>query len=71
MNDILSLSEADFGISFNTNSQLNLIASDIIFIKEDLSLILRTDYLTIFLQLWGNYLTVIFSLIKFDRDVNR
>jgi heavy metal translocating P-type ATPase len=40
INDILSLSEADFGISFNANSSLNLIASDIIFIKEDLSLIL-------------------------------
>ena len=40
VNDILSLSEADFGISFNSNSQLNLIASDIIFVKQDLRLIL-------------------------------
>lgn len=39
INDILSLSEADFGISFNANSQLNLIASDIIFIKNDLNLV--------------------------------
>ena len=40
INDILSLSEADFGVSFNASSQLNLIASDVIFIKQDLSLIL-------------------------------
>lgn len=40
VNDILSLSEADFGISFNSNSQLNLIASDFIFVKQDLTLIL-------------------------------
>lgn len=40
VNDILSLSEADYGISFNSNSQLNLISSDIIFVKEDLRLIL-------------------------------
>lgn len=40
VNDILSLSEADYGISFNANSQLNLVASDIIFVKEDLRLVL-------------------------------
>jgi Cu+-exporting ATPase len=40
INDILSLSEADFGISFNSTSHLNLVASDIIFVKQDLSLIL-------------------------------
>jgi Cu+-exporting ATPase len=40
INDILSLSEADFGISFNSNSHLNLVASDIIFVKQDLSLVL-------------------------------
>lgn len=40
INDILSISEADYGISFNANSQFNLVASDIIFMKEDLNLIL-------------------------------
>jgi cation transport ATPase len=37
INDILSLSEADFGISFNSNSHLNLVASDVIFVKLDLT----------------------------------
>jgi len=41
INDVLSISEADIGISFNTHSNLNLIASDIIFIKNDLRLILN------------------------------
>jgi P-type E1-E2 ATPase len=41
INDVLSLSEADFGISFNSNSQFNLVASDIIFLKEDLNLLLK------------------------------
>lgn len=40
INDVLSLSVADFGLSFNANSQLNLISGDVVFIKEDLSLIL-------------------------------
>ena len=40
INDCLSLTEASFGISFNANSQLNMISSDIIFLQEDLSLIL-------------------------------
>jgi Cu2+-exporting ATPase len=39
LNDILSLSEADFGISFNTNSHLNIVASDIVFLKQNLNLI--------------------------------
>jgi Cu+-exporting ATPase len=56
MNDILSLSEADFGISFNAASQLNLVAADIIFIKEDLRLIfilLKLSKLT-FIFIWIN-----------------
>ena len=56
MNDILSLSEADFGISFNAASQLNLVAADIIFIKEDLRLIyilLKLSKLT-FVFIWIN-----------------
>lgn len=40
VNDVLSLSEASFGVSFNANSQLNLISSDIVIVKEDLSLII-------------------------------
>lgn len=40
LNDILSFSEADFGISFNANSQLNMISSDVIFVKEDLCSVL-------------------------------
>ena len=40
INDVLSLSEASFGVSFNPNSQLNLISSDFVIIKEDLSLII-------------------------------
>lgn len=40
LNDILGISEANYGISFNANSQFNLVASDIIFMKEDLNLIL-------------------------------
>jgi len=40
INDVLSISEADYGISFNANSQFNLVASDIIFMKEDLNLML-------------------------------
>ena len=56
INDILSLSEADFGISFNAASQLNMVASDIIFIKEDLGLIiilLKLSNLT-FIFIWLN-----------------
>ncbi len=40
INDVLSISEADYGISFNANSQFNLVASDVIFMKEDLNLML-------------------------------
>ena len=47
INDILSLSEADFGISFNAASQLNMVAADIIFIKEDLGLIIILMKLTL------------------------
>ncbi|KAM3133183.1 hypothetical protein pb186bvf_014759 [Paramecium bursaria] len=36
MNDTLSLQEAEIGISINSESQLNLIASDIIFLNENL-----------------------------------
>jgi cation transport ATPase len=39
INDVLSLSEADYGISFNSNSQLNLISSDVIFVNNDLQLL--------------------------------
>jgi P-type E1-E2 ATPase len=49
LNDILSLTEADFGISFNTNYHLNVIASDIIFLRQDLNLIsalLKLSYYT-------------------------
>ncbi len=56
INDVLSLTEANYGISFNANSQLNLIASDIIFIKEDLRLILsllKLSKLT-FVFIWIN-----------------
>lgn len=38
LNDCLSLAEADYGISFNASNQLNVISSDVIFVKEDLSL---------------------------------
>jgi Cu+-exporting ATPase len=56
INDILSLSEADFGISFNANSQLNLIASDIIFIKNDLNLVPKLLKLSKYthILLWTN-----------------
>lgn len=40
INDVLSLSEANFGVSFNANSQLNIISGDVIFVKEDLSLLI-------------------------------
>lgn len=40
INDVLSLTEATYGISFNANSQLNMISSDIIFVKEDLTLLI-------------------------------
>ena len=40
LNDILSLSEADFGISFNASSNLNLISSDFIFLEKNLKLLL-------------------------------
>ena len=56
INDILSLSEADFGISFNAASQLNMVAADIIFIKEDLGLIIilmKLSRLT-FIFIWLN-----------------
>lgn len=41
INDVLSISEADYGISFNSNSQFNLVASDVIFLNEDLNLVLK------------------------------
>lgn len=40
VNDVLSLSTANFGISFNASSQLNFVSSDIVIVKEDLTLIL-------------------------------
>ena len=39
LNDILSLSEADFGVSFNANSNLNLISSDFVFLTKNLKLL--------------------------------
>lgn len=36
LNDILSLEEATLGVSINAKSELNLLASDIVVLKEDL-----------------------------------
>lgn len=36
LNDILSLEEACLGVSINAKSELNLLASDVVVLKEDL-----------------------------------
>lgn len=40
INDCLSLSVSSFGVSFNPNSQLNMLSSEVIVVKEDLSLVI-------------------------------
>lgn len=40
VNDVISLSASDYGVSFNPNSSLNMISSEVIISKEDLSLII-------------------------------
>jgi len=68
INDVLSLTEANYGISFNANSQLNLVASDIIFIKEDLSLILsllklsKLTYVFIWINIFWAFVYNIFMI---------
>lgn len=68
INDVLSLTEANYGISFNANSQLNLVASDIIFIKEDLSLILsllklsKLTYIFIWINIFWAFIYNIFMI---------
>lgn len=68
INDVLSLSEADYGISFNAHSQLNLVASDVIFIKEDLSLILsliklsKLTYIFIWINIFWAFIYNIFMI---------
>ena len=66
INDVLSLSTSDFGISFNANSQLNLISGDVTIIKEDLSLILVlfeiSKYTSIFIYMnifWAFFYNII------------
>ena len=66
INDVLSLSEADYGVSFNANSQLNLISGDVVFIKEDLSLIItliqisRYTYIFIWINVfWAFFYNII------------
>lgn len=39
LNDILSIYEADVGVSINAKSELNLLASDIVILSENLWLI--------------------------------
>lgn len=68
INDVLSISEADYGISFNANSQFNLVASDIIFMKEDLNLILvllqisKLTYVFIWINIFWAFIYNIFMI---------
>lgn len=56
VNDSLSLVESNYGISFNPNSQLNMISGIVVIVKEDLSLIislLKISKFT-FILIWAN-----------------
>lgn len=80
VNDVLSLSEASFGVSFNATSHLNLISSDIIIVKEDLSLLIALInishfsfyfiWVNIFWAFGYNFLMIPISSGLFEKYIN-